>query len=509
MRDQLALLGVIGFALGILLASFLVPSLSVAGVAALIGSTCGVLFACTRRNPYLFVAVVFVAAALGVARVAVVPLALPTPYVPLLGSEVAFVGTVVAPPDVRETYQRLTLLTTYEGVETRILVVTDRHQGVHFGERIRAEGLFEKPEPFATDGGTPGAGRVFRYDRFLAKDGIFGVLSFAEVSVETGREGMYAHVFGAITDIKPAFVSGLETALHEPYAALAAGLIAGGKEGLGDALVSAFIATGLIHIVVLSGYNVMIVAESVRRFFKKIFGNARTREPFSAFLAGLAILLFVLAAGAGAASVRAGLMALTALFARATGRTYDGVRALLFVGVLMLLHNPLILAYDPGFQLSFVATLGLILGAPITERWISFVRIRFLREIIAATFAAQIAVLPLLLYQTGLLSLVALPANILVLPLVPFAMAASLIAALAGLLVPALAGIFGFPAYLALAYIIAIAEHASALPLASLTLPVFSFAYVLLAYALLGFFTRRAYVHAPWLLRTAVPPPTS
>jgi competence protein ComEC len=160
-------------------------------------------------------------------------------------------------------------------------------------------------------------------------------------------------------------------------------------------------------------------------------------------------------------------------------------------GLIMLLWNPLTLAFDTGFQLSFVATLGLIFGIPIVERWFMWVRSLFMREIVSSTVAAQIAVLPLLLYQNGLFSVIALPANVLVLPLVPLAMLLSALSGIAGFLVPALAPAVSFPAYLVLSYITGIAENAANLPFAAFSLPAFPFVLVLLAYAFLGVYVAR------------------
>jgi competence protein ComEC len=326
---------------------------------------------------------------------------------------------------------------------------------------------------------------VFRYDRFLAKDEIFLLLQNASLDVVASRKGFFERARGFFSDLKFAGIDALAVALPEPHASLASGLILGGKQGLGAELLDAFIRSGLVHIVVLSGYNVMIVAEFVMR----LFGGLAKRTAAAA--AALAILAFVLAAGAGAASLRAGLMAGIALYGRATGRTYDAFRALAAAGLLMLLWNPLLLAYDPGFQLSFVATLGLIFGAPVLERKLAWVKMRFMREIAAATIAAQVSVLPLLLYQNGLFSLISLPANLLVLPFVPFTMLASFFALLGGVIVPALAPILALPAYALLSFIITIVEHLSALPLAAVSVPAFPFAFVILAYVLLVFFVRR------------------
>lgn len=475
MQNFLLLGAFSGFASGILCRSLFIFSWHVSALLLLFAAALFSIW-CVRRRAFFVVCAVFlVAAALGSARVMLAPSTLPDAFVPLLGKEVQLEGTVIAEPDVRETTQRITLRVEKDGVQTKVLVVAPLYPAVAYGERVRAEGTLALPEPFETEGG-----RMFRYDQFLAKDGVFALVKFASVRTLAEPSGM--SVFqGTLIRAKHWFQEGLARALPEPSASLASGLITGGKQGLGASLLDAFIIAGLVHIVVLSGYNVMIVAEAVMLTSFRVFSR-RT----AAGLAALAVLLFVLAAGAGAASVRAGLMAGLALLARATGQTYAVVRALLVVAALMLLANPLLLAFDPGFQLSFVATLGLILLAPILEARLSFVRSVFWRELLAASLAAQVAVLPLLLYQTGLFSFVSLPANLLVLPLVPPAMALAAIAGFAGALVPAVAPLAGYPAYLLLSYVIAVAEFSAGLPLASLYVPQFPFLLVVLAYGALG-----------------------
>lgn len=480
MRFSLLLAGCLGFASGILCRSLFVFPWPALLFGILLGLLC--LFSWFRRPrmQYLWCTVAILAAVLGAGRVLFVPQALPDAYVSLVGEEVVLEGIVTAEPDMRETSQRVLVRTP----ETNVLAVAPLYPAVSYGERVRISGKLVLPEPFDTDGG-----RVFRYDRFLAKDGIFTLVERASLETIAPAQGMGAQAMQALIAGKRAFQGGLAQALPEPAASLASGLITGGKQGLGTSLLDAFIAAGLVHIVVLSGYNVMIVAEGVLR----VLGFLGRRR--AALAAGITIALFVLAAGAGAASVRAGLMAGLALLARATGRTYDVVRALLVAGVLMLLWNPLLLAFDPGFQLSFMATLGLVLGAPVVEGWIRFVRSDFWRELLSATLAAQIAVLPLLLFQTGLLSAVALPANLLVLPAVPLAMALSALAGLAGILLPTLAPLLGLPAYALLSYITGVAEFMSALPHASIVVPRFSFLLVLLAYGALVYGIAKAPAH--------------
>lgn len=467
----------IAFVLGILYGSVFRAPWAIAAFVLLISALSFFCWLLRKRRAYLLVALCLCSFVLGHWRVAVVPRTIPEPFRQFLESEIALEGIVVADPDVRETNQRVSIRVELDEAITTVLAVATLYPSVQYGERVLVRGTLAAPEPFETD-----LGRTFAYDRFLAKDGIFALVENASIEKIGERSGFGARAMGALLDARQAFMRSLARALPEPDASLAAGLIAGGKQGLGKELLDAFIVSGLVHIVVLSGYNVMIVAE----FILKAFGFLPKR--ISAVLAGGSIAAFVLAAGAGSASLRAGLMSGLALIARATGRTYDVMRALLLAAVLMLLGNPLLLTYDPGFQLSFIATAGLILGAPLLEARLGFVRSAFWREILAATIAAQAAVLPLLLYQTGLFSLVSLPANLVVLPIVPLAMALSAFAGMMGTLVPSFGTLFGLPAHFALSYIIEVVRFASSLPLASVSIPAFPFWLVMLLYAGLSFF---------------------
>jgi len=474
MSKALFLAGSLGFAGGILARSLFSFSWQPLLFVVLISLILFGAFVRTKRRTFIICAILLLASTLGAGRVLLVSQEIPPTLKEQLGIETALDGTVVADPDIRETNQRVIVEVSGLEKNAKVLVVAPLYPELAYGDHLRVSGVLEQPEAFDTTNG-----RSFRYDLFLAKDGIFVLMPRASVDVIGPAQGS-DRLVNVLFDIKHAFLGGLSQALPEPHASLAGGLIAGGKQGLGSALLDAFVVSGLVHIVVLSGYNVMIVAEAVLR----MFGFLPRR--MAAGLAGLVIGAFVLAAGAGAASIRAGLMAGLALTARATGRTYAVIRALLFAGCVMLLLNPFLLAYDPGFQLSFIATLGLILGAPIFESRLAFIPSAFWRDLVSATLAAQISVLPLLLYQTGLFSLVSLPANLLALPLVPIAMFFSAIAGVLGLFTGPLATLLGLPAYAVLSYLIAVVEVSASLPLASVSIPAFPFSMTLLAYGILG-----------------------
>lgn len=479
-----------GFASGVFLRSLFVfswePMMFVILIAALLGTATFL----KPRLAYTLGAVFCLFVAFGMTRATLADTPLPETFAKDIRQRVSYEGVVIADPDVRDTNQRVQIRVSKSNESTAMLAVAPRYPSVAVGDRVFVSGTLLVPEAFADDNG-----RVFRYDKYLQRDGVRFILNFAYLRVESPAP--WHSVPAVLARVKHVFLDGIRVTLPEPHSSLASGIVIGGKSGLGNELKSAFTRSGLIHIVVLSGHNVMIVASWVIAFFIFVFARAESvfgrRIPRGASIAAgsVALILFVGIAGFSATAIRAALMALIALYARATGRTYVAGRALLVVIFLMLLYNPLYLVFDPGFGLSVVATAGLIWLAPLIE--LRLMRLNeFLRSTVATTLSAQIAVLPLLLYQTGNLSFVAIPSNVVAALLVPFAMAFSYLAGFGGMffgsLVPIFSIVIGMPAYLTTATLIWLAEVSAALPFAAFTLPPFPFWLVLVAYAGLIYF---------------------
>ena len=262
------------------------------------------------------------------------------------------------------------------------------------------------------------------------------------------------------------FVRAMHTFLPAEEATLLGGLLLGLRGALPAGLLEAFRMTGLIHIIVLSGHNITMIAEAVRRVLKKV--------PMTAsFLVSLAVIVvFVLFAGAQMVAIRAGSMATIALLARATHREYDGIRALSIVAMALVLLNPTQVLFSISFHLSFLATLGLLLFAPSIERKIEKIPEKFgIRGIVAATIATQVLLLPYLAYAIGEISTIGIPANILVLPLIPFAMFFGAAVTLVALIAPFLATALSPIAYLPLKAITVITETLAKVPHATMPLP--------------------------------------
>lgn len=471
-----------GFIFGVFVRSLVPFGLSFIGFAMLLGASALVLgfFDASKFAKYILIAVALFACGVGVARMDAATLEGDPLLAAYIEEKVVLEGVVFDEPDVRENgvHVSLDVRQLFDGeiaipVRARVLIFAPPHSDISYGDTLRASGTLRLPESFDT-----GLGRSFNYPGYLAVRGIAYQLAFAEVeSVEEGK----GNILKALAiGVKQKFLEGLGRAIAEPEAGLAGGITVGDKRGVGEELSEVFRTVSLTHIVVLSGYNIMIVVDTLARVTKRMPRALR----FSG--GGFVAVFFALMTGLASASVRAAAMAIIAIAGRASGRMYLASRALALVVLGMVAWNPFVLMYDPGFQLSVLATWGLIALAPVLAPRLSFIPSTLgLREIAISTISAQIAVLPLLLYQTGNLSIVGLPANLLVLFVVPWAMFFSTLAALSGLVLGPFAPLLALPALALLSYMISIAKLFAALPFASIAIPAFSAWWMCAAYAIL------------------------
>ena len=339
----------------------------------------------------------------------------------LVGKQAEFQAVVVGEPDKRDDYTRYTVKSEEKFGQYKILITTNRFPELEYGDLVKVSGKINFPKSFESD-----LGRTFDYPNYLAKNNIRYVSFRPQITlVEKGHGSKF---FSALYAFKNKFVENVETALTEPHSSLANGITLGLKQSLCKELLDTFRTAGIIHIVVLSGYNMTIILAGVMFVLGRF---SKIPRGLSLSLGVILMLGFAALVGFSATVLRALLMATLAILARFLGRPVLAMRALFITGAVMLLSNPLILFHDPSFQLSFLATLGLIAVSPIVENKLNkhfsfFARIsnaspkwkQILKEIITATIATQIFVLPALIYMMGQFSIVSLPVNLLVLPLV-------------------------------------------------------------------------------------------
>ncbi|MFH1048997.1 MAG: ComEC/Rec2 family competence protein [Patescibacteria group bacterium] len=335
----------------------------------------------------------------------------------------------------------------------KILITLPRYPAYKYGDLVEFDGKLKIPEKFSS----------FDYQEYLAKDDIYWTM----YSPKTGfiSSGNGNSIYSVIFSFKNVFKEKVARLLPEPEISLLNGLLLGERSGMGEKLKNDFSITGTSHIVAVSGFNVTIIAIIILEFCLLI-GFSRNR----AFWVSLfAIISFIIMVGAPASAIRAGIMGGLVLVAVRASRLNSMANAIIFAAVLMLAINPKILRFDAGFQLSFLAVVGIVWVYPILDYYFrklpDYLKIK---SMFLVTISAQIMALPILIYNFDRLSLVAPLANILILPFIPIAMALGFLAGLFSFIWITPAKIIGYFTWLVLAYQIRMIEFLASFSWASM-----------------------------------------
>ncbi len=278
---------------------------------------------------------------------------------------------------------------------------------------------------------------------------------------------------------KEDLINKINTNVSAPASSLANGMLFGSAPASKE-LAQTFRTAGLSHIIVLSGFNIAIVIAGV--LFVLTFLPLMLRIT----IASITVILFVMMVGAEASVVRATLMAFITLLATVLGRQYVAHQALIISFLAIIMYEPYSLLHDISLHLSFLATAGIIYLPKLFDRVYENIKNNSLRELLVTTCCAYIATLPYIMYTFGTVSVYALIANILVLPLVPVAMLLSFLAILFSYAFDWLAGLFGFIDTILINIIIWIAQAIEYLPASTfpltIALPTMSFMYGLIIF---------------------------
>lgn len=399
---------------------------------------------------------------------------------------VTFRALVTDEPDERERSLRVRLETkqVLEGNDWRptsggVLMRQGLFPRYRYGDLIEVRGTLQTPPRLD-----------FGYRDYLARRGVVSIVDFPQTQlIESGRGNPF---MSRVHSLRRHISSALADALPEPQAALSQGILLGERSVLPQDLTDALNATSTSHIIALSGYNVTVISGLVIGALAWLIGRYR-----AALLALAVIAGYVVLTGASPSLVRAAIMGGLYLLANVTGRQSSGVISLLFAAALMTGFDPAIV-HDISFQLSFAAAAGLIILGPLLYRPAADVLLRLrivtsqpsglsgmLVETAAVTVAAIAATLPLTAFHFHRVSLIALPANLLVVPVFPLILLSSTAVALAGLLSSAAANILAWPAWALLKYMTEMVRLLADLPFASIEWKGFTAAHAALSYSLL------------------------
>ena len=409
-------------------------------------------------------------------------------------------GIVSGEPDVRDTYTNLRVAVSRievdgqeRDVKGTVLVRAPRYPECDYGDELKPHcPEYEYGDELKIQGllQTPPELEDFSYREYLARQCIYSILRRPQITFKNHGQGSILRK--ALLTFKRQAQRVIALILHEPQAALLTGILLGIETGIPTDLMKAFSATSTTHIIAISGFNISIIAGLFSGLARRLFGK---RRAMPVAIAG--IIVYTILVGASAAVVRAAIMGCLYVIATHYGRQTDALTSLIAAAVLMTLLNPQTL-WDLGFQLSFAATLGLILYTPGLqswfEKWLTRVlspgtarqTVGVLNEALIVTLAAQITTLPIIIYHFRRLSLVTLLSNFLILPAQPGVMLCGGLATIAGLIWLPLGQILGWVAWIFLTYTIRVVEITASFPYASFDLGHVSPGLVGLYYGLLA-----------------------
>lgn len=397
---------------------------------------------------------------------------------PLYGKSLAMHGVIDEEPERIPPHQRIAVaIASINGRDAqksfRVLATVRQFPAYAIGDEVKMQGAIEAPRQDS----------IFDEASYLKRRGVTATLFYPQV--ERLAQGKGNWLVLRLVTIKHAFENNIDAVLPEPHAGFLKGLLIGERSSLPQSLIADFQVTGTSHMIALSGYNITIIASAIQWIFLAL------TLPFalSFWLASGLIVLFIIMTGASASVVRAGIMGLLLLVAQKEGRMYRMAPALALAGAAMVVQNPYVLRFDAGFQLSFGATLGLVYISPYVEKWIDDVWRRVRRDktaravvgpeekamplakrILIETLAAQIAVLPLLIFLFGRVSLISPVVNVLVLLVTPYAMGIGFAAATLAFLSGALGRLVGGGAWVILEYQLRVIGLFAKIPFAGVAL---------------------------------------
>lgn len=322
------------------------------------------------------------------------------------GEKIELIGKILSEPIEKPKSTQLIATTEYG----KVLLFANSYPKVSYGDEILFKAKLKRPESFETD-----SGKIFNYPGYLSKDRIYFIESYPSIKILSSHNGN--PIKEKLYDLKYQIAKGMEKVVPYPESALLEGITIAGKRSLSEEINDQFKKAGVSHIVVLSGYNVTIIALIIMSILKGLGRNI-------AFWGGtISIILFCLMVGATSTIVRAGIMSFLFILARFSRREADANRLLFLTGGIMIFLNPLILLFDPSFHLSFLATFALINVTPLFERTFYWLKgMPILKEIAATSLAVELFLIPYICYSIGFISTFSLGANTLLLAFIPITM---------------------------------------------------------------------------------------
>ncbi len=403
---------------------------------------------------------------------------------------VVLLGQIIDEPDVRQSYQNLRV--KVDKTNSIILVSANLRFKFNYLDKVKIKGELKTPEIFVSSLGTD-----FDYKKYLSKEGIYSIMNFPSVEIvsKVHQYNATSFLYEKVLFLKDKLKNSIDENFVSPQNAVLRGIILGDNKNMSKDLRSKFSSSGLIHLTAVSGVHIVILSSILMSIL--LFLGLWRHQAF--YFSLIFLWLYIIMVGLPPSGVRAAIMGSIFLTAEFFGRQNTSSRTIVLAGALMLLQNPFLLLYDVGFELSFLASMGIIHFKPIMDSFLRFTkkvktnskiatilygRLNYLKDIILVTISAQIFTLPIIIYNFGMMSLVSPITNLLILPFIPVLMFFGFLSAFVGIFSQFIGWVFAVPNYAIIFYILKVLDIFYQ-PWATITLNSFSIGWFLIYYAIL------------------------
>ncbi len=387
--------------------------------------------------------------------------------------KVKFIGHIIEEADKRIDHQKIKVSTTQlldpinKEISGNTLVKTDLYPPYYYGDELEIDCILIKP----------GKIENFDYAKYLSKENIYSLCYNGEIKIIKRNSG---NIFiTQIYKLKNFLFKKVNRIWPSPISSFVNSSLFGFEKLLPSDIDDNFRRTGLSHIVVVSGMHVAIIITT----FSKILYQIRINRKQSFLLLIILLFSFAILSGFSSSIIRASIMGILVILSKNIGRSISNYLVIIYSIIIMALINPLSIFYDIGFQLSFLATIGLIYLSPILSNYLKFITEKFaLKEIISTSLSAIIMTLPISLYNFHKLPLFALLSNIVILPFIMFDMTLFVFSILISLISVNLAQYFGFASYVLTKLLFFIIKTISGIKISILDISNFTIIHMIISY---------------------------
>jgi competence protein ComEC len=336
----------------------------------------------------------------------------------------------------------------------KALVFSDILTNAEYGDRVLIKGIVKVPEKLDN----------FDYRGYLAKDGISILFSFPEIELVEKHGSSFMNSIYFLKD-KAREVIKRDMPFREGV--VIEGMILGDDSRMDKEFKNNLNLSGLSHAIAISGSHMVLFSAMIFELLM-FLGFWRKQSQIAVIIF---TFFYIILVGMPASAVRAGIMIGLLLFSQILGRQSSAWRTIVLAGFLIVLENPLALKFDVGFQLSFLAVIGMmIVGPPINYLLNQIFKDRFhyLREILAMTLSAQFFVIPILVNSFNSVSLVSVFSNIAIAPFLPIIMGLGIIFPFLGIIIPSVSWLISLSCTVFVSFMIWVVNFSASIPFAAL-----------------------------------------